>query len=365
MREFHSHSINDETQVGAARRGVHRLAAELNFSDAELAQLDIVVQEIGTNAVRYAAGGGCLHWTTTLTRGVSEVEAPGLEIFYWDKGPGIDDLERAARDGVSTGGGLGAGFGTMRRLLDEFDAYSTTRGHTRRLTNSRRTTHGMALVGRKWVASAVAAARDAEEQALSMSVTPTASSSRVGVWSRPRKGEDVIGDSYFVREHKGRTLYAVIDGLGHGRGAREASDAAVGTFERWTGEPLDEILWAAHDALRPTRGAVIGAIIVDKKREAFYYAGVGNVEVRVFGSPEPARPIPSNGTFGARVSSIRVWPYKWTEGVRFVLASDGLSTTWDIASYPGLTMKDPQLLAGILMRDYGRDTDDATVLVVS
>jgi hypothetical protein len=31
--------------------------------------------------------------------------------------------------------------------------------------------------------------------------------------------------------------------------------------------------------------------------------------------------------------------------------------------YPGLLQHSPQLLAGVMMRDYGRDTDDATVLV--
>jgi len=341
-------SIGDEAQVGAGRRAVHRFASAQGFGDAALAELDIVVQEIGTNSVRYATGAGCLHWST-LPGG-----EPGLELFYWDKGPGIDDLERAMHDGVSTGGGLGAGLGTIRRLLDDFDGYSTMRGSTRRLSNSRRTSHGTAFLGRKRLAA----------NPLSREKRGESQAGRIGVWSRPRKGEDVNGDAYFVREHQGSTLYAVIDGLGHGRGAREASDAAVATFGLWAGEPLDEILWAAHNALRPTRGAVIGAVIVDRNRETFHYAGVGNVEVRVLNSHDPSRPIPTNGTFGSRVSHIRVWPHRWTEGISLVMASDGLSTTWDAASYPGLLSKDPQLLAGILMRDYGRDLDDATVLVV-
>ncbi|MCA1591824.1 MAG: ATP-binding protein [Acidobacteria bacterium] len=349
MREFHSLTISDEAQVGAARRAVHRFAERQGFGVDALAELDIVVQEIGTNAVRYATGGGCLHWTTPLGSDA------GLEIFYWDKGPGIEDFDRAVRDGVSTGGSLGTGLGAIRRLLDEFDAYSTVRGTTRRLSNTRRTSHGTALLGRKWVA---AAAERSPGEARGETLA-----GRVGAWSRPYKGEDANGDAYFVREHKGSTLYAVIDGLGHGRGAREASDAAVATFEQWAGEPLDELLWAVHDALRATRGAVIGAVVVDRMREIFNYAGVGNVEVRVLGSSEPTRPIPTNGTFGARVSNIRVWPHRWAEGVRLVMASDGLSASWDIASYPGLSTKDPQLLAGILLRDYGRDSDDATILV--
>jgi hypothetical protein len=45
------------------------------------------------------------------------------------------------------------------------------------------------------------------------------------------------------------------------------------------------------------------------------------------------------------------------------MASDGVSGAWDMDSYPGLLNHSPQLLAGILLRDYGRDNDDATILV--
>jgi hypothetical protein len=45
------------------------------------------------------------------------------------------------------------------------------------------------------------------------------------------------------------------------------------------------------------------------------------------------------------------------------MASDGLSAKWDISSYPELLPRSPQLLAGILLRDFSRASDDATVLV--
>jgi anti-sigma regulatory factor (Ser/Thr protein kinase)/serine/threonine protein phosphatase PrpC len=348
VRVFQTQEIKDEAQVGAARRGVHRFASRLGFGEDALAELDIVVQEIGTNAARYATEGGCLHWTTTLG------EAAGLEMFYADKGPGIYDLDRAIRDGVSSGGSLGTGLGAMRRLLDEFDAYSVVKGTTRRLASSRRSTHGTALLGRKWVSRP----RDEAEQTRARRLTK-----HVGVWSRPRPGEETNGDTYFVGEHDGETLLAVIDGLGHGRGAREASQAAVEMLEQWRGESLDEVLLSVHDALRATRGAVMGAVVLNRQRAAFQYAGVGNVELRVLGSNEAARPIPSNGTLGARLTNVRVWPHRWTEGTTLVLASDGLSATWDINAYAGLLAKSPQLLAGVLLRDFCRNSDDATVLV--
>jgi anti-sigma regulatory factor (Ser/Thr protein kinase)/serine/threonine protein phosphatase PrpC len=347
MRVFHTQEIKDEAQVGAARRGVHRFASRMGFSEEQLSELDIVVQEIGTNAARYATAGGCLHWTNTL--GVE----PGLELFYFDKGPGIHDLERALRDGFSSGGSLGTGFGAMRRLLDEFDAYSTIKGTTRRLTNARRVTYGTAIMGRKWVAAGDVGERDSARRL----------SQHVGVWSRPRPGEEVNGDAYFIGTHDGTTLLAVVDGLGHGSGAREAAQAAIEVLEQWRGETLDELVMNVHGALRSTRGAVMGAVVLDPERGSFNYTGIGNIEVRVLGSNDPARPIPSNGTLGARLSNVRVWPHRWTEGMTLVLASDGISATWDINSYPGLLGKSPQLLAGALFRDFSRNSDDATVLV--
>lgn len=350
VRVVHSQEIKDEAQVGAARRGVQRFAAPLGFSEDALAELAIVVQEIGTNAARYSGVGGRLHWTTLLGGG------PGVELFYWDKGQGIYDVDAAVRDGVSSGGSLGTGFGAIRRLTDEFEIYSTPRATTSRLSRSRRTTHGTALLCRKRVAAPHAP--HAQPPADSMTTSP-----RVGVWSRCRVGEDANGDAYFIAEHAGSVLLAVIDGLGHGRGAREAAQTAVDSLSEWRGEPLDEVILSAHDALRATRGAVIGAVVVEREEGAFYYAGVGNVEARVFNSPDAVRPIPVNGTLGARLSTLRVWPHRWSEGTTIVLASDGISATWDASSYPGLISKSPQLIAGVVLRDYGRDSDDATILV--
>ncbi|MFN2597685.1 MAG: ATP-binding protein [Pyrinomonadaceae bacterium] len=395
MRLIQSMEVHDEAQVGTVRRAVHSFARGVGFTERELAELDIVVQEIGTNAVRYADGGGWIHFTSPLGA------EPGIEIFYSDKGPGISDLERAIRDGVSSGGGLGAGLGAIQRLMDEFEVYSTvkpakiarssrhatpsppspsslssplpprpSRSSSASLSSasssapsraapaaasghaSRRTTHGTALLGRKWIA----AARLSPER-------HAATARRIGVWSRPHPGETDNGDAYFVRRRSGQQLLAVVDGLGHGAGAREAADAALEILSAWQGEPLEDVFRRAHERLRPTRGAVMGACVLDARAQKFHFAGVGNVEVRVVGSPAPVRPVSANGTLGSRLGAVRVFSYDWSEGATVLLASDGLSATWDIEDYPGLLAKSPQMIAGVLARDYSRETDDATVLV--
>jgi anti-sigma regulatory factor (Ser/Thr protein kinase) len=352
LREISSIEINHEAQVGTARRAVHDYARGLGFNETELAEIDIVVQEIGTNAATYATGGGWLHFTTTLGH------APGLELFYWDTGPGIYNMDRAIRDGVSTSGSLGAGLGAIQRLMDEFDIYSTLPA-TGRLSpqQQRRTSHGTALLARKWVTPQ----GGDEDEGRSLD---REESRRVGVWSRPHPSERVNGDAYCIVRRDKRMLLAVIDGLGHGQGAKEASDVARDMLDEWMGERPDELLRAAHDALRATRGAVMGIAVIDYEQERFYYSGVGNIAVRVYGAPERIAPISANGTLGMRLGSVRLWSHAWAEGATVLMASDGVSESWHMESYPGLLKRSPQLMAGILMRDYGRDADDATVLVV-
>jgi anti-sigma regulatory factor (Ser/Thr protein kinase) len=331
-----------------ARRAVHSFARELGFDETELAELDIVVQEIGTNAATYANGAGWLHFTNVLG------DEPGIELFYCDTGPGIYNMDRAIRDGVSTSGSMGAGLGAIRRLTHDFEIYSTV-PQTGRLTlaQQRRTSHGTALLARKWVG------RDAQDE----HAPDREEARRFGVWSRPHPQEHVNGDAYCIARRNERTLLAVIDGLGHGEGAKESADVARDILDEWTGERPDELLLEVHDALRATRGAVMGITVIDHAAEMFQYAGVGNISVRVFGTPERVAPISANGTLGLRLGTVRLWQHPWAEGATVIMTSDGLSESWDIQSYPGLLKRSPQLMAGILMRDYARDADDATVLV--
>lgn len=334
--------ISDAAQVGAARRAVARVARELGFSEQQVAELEIVVQEIGTNAARYATGERWIHFGATLGT------PTGLEIVYWDKGPGIYDIEEALRDGYSTGGGLGAGLGAIRRLSDEFEIYSSPGASTARtLSRSPRTTSGTVLLVRKWADPAMP--RSELDQ-------------RLGLWSRPRAGEEVNGDAFFARKcGPDRWLLAVIDGIGHGQGAQEAARAAVNALDQWSGEPLEELIAQAHEASRGTRGSVVGVALLDTSHCVLQYAGVGNIEARAIGVA--CTLISMNGTLGARLPRVRVHTCPWPPEATLVIASDGLSRSWDVISYPALLERSPQLIASVLMRDYGRMSDDATVLV--
>jgi serine/threonine-protein kinase RsbT len=55
----------------------------------------------------------------------------GLKLSFLDEGPGIPDLEKALKDGFTTGGGLGLGLGGARRLVNEFEIDSMAGGGTK------------------------------------------------------------------------------------------------------------------------------------------------------------------------------------------------------------------------------------------
>ena len=99
-------------------------AARLGFPSVDVAQVALAAGELASNCWRHAGGGRVeLH----------AVEC-GIELRAIDHGPGIADLTQASEDGVSRGrrhtaytpirDSLGAGLGSVRRLMDEVEVYT-------------------------------------------------------------------------------------------------------------------------------------------------------------------------------------------------------------------------------------------------
>ena len=55
----------------------------------------------------------------------------GLRLAFEDEGPGIPDVEKALKDGYSTGSGLGLGLSGARRLMNDFEIESAPGRGTR------------------------------------------------------------------------------------------------------------------------------------------------------------------------------------------------------------------------------------------
>jgi serine/threonine protein phosphatase PrpC len=56
--------------------------------------------------------------------------------------------------------------------------------------------------------------------------------------------------------------------------------------------------------------------------------------------------------------------YDWPERALLIMHSDGVSNRWSLDAHEGLIGRHPAVVAAVLLRDFGRGRDDATVLVV-
>ncbi len=168
-------------------------------------------------------------------------------------------------------------------------------------------------------------------------------------------------------DREGMGFILVVDGLGHGPAAAEAAAEAVAVFRNFPSSEPGAIVAAAHAAMRGTRGAALAIARLDPGRGVVRFAGVGNISGVIIdaGSRRIASMVSQNGTVGHAVRKIQEFEYAWAEGASLVMHSDGLATHWDLGRYPGLSARDPGLVAGLLYRDHRRDRDDVTVVVAT
>lgn len=327
MRHGHrSIAIEDKSSVGDARRTAIQIAQALGFDEDRRSDIGIAVTEAATNILMHATKG------ELLISPFAEGEHIWLDISALDSGPGIQDVGRAMEDGVSSIGTAGQGLGAIGRLSDDSSLYT--------------------IPGRGTVYWCRFRSGD------------PASTMPVGLLNIPIRGEAVCGDSYFVQIEPSCSIYMVVDGLGHGAGAAEAADEAVATVSRFAKESASQIIVRTHDALKKTRGAAMSIAIVDHERLVMTYAGIGNVSGTLLNGQSSRSLVSQNGTLGAVLPrNPQEYTFPISRETVLLMFSDGLTTKTSPIGYPGLQVRHPSLMAGVLFRDFSRHRDDATIMI--
>ncbi len=321
-------TIEESSQVPAARRVATRLAEDLGFDDAGIGNVALVVTEIGTNILKHGGGG------QILLLALHEDGVDGLDVIGLDRGQGMGDVEACLRDGYSTAGSPGTGLGAIRRLSSVFDIYTVPR-------------HGAALVARLW----------------SRRPIPQAPGLMIGVAAAALAGETVSGDGWAVEQMPARAVLLLVDGLGHGVLAAEAAREAVRLFHGNAARAPAEIVQALHDGLRATRGAAVAVTEICAERGLIRFCGVGNIAATVVTPTGRRQFVSHNGIVGHGVRKIAEFSYPWAKDSVLIAHTDGLGSHWDVAGYPSLLDRSPSLVAGVLYRDFNRGRDDVTVMV--
>jgi anti-sigma regulatory factor (Ser/Thr protein kinase) len=321
-------AVNDASQVAEARRLVSGYARAAGWADARIGEVAIVVTELATNLLKHAGSG------QILATHRDDADGVGLELLALDRGSGMKDVARCMDDGYSTAGSPGNGLGAVARLADDLRIYS-------------RPGLGSAIM----VRFLRKAGRDGHRTELGGVVAPY-------------PGEQVCGDNWAFRETaQGRTI-VVADGAGHGVEAARAADLAVRVFLDHADASCEDLLDRMHRALMPTRGAAVAIARIDEAARMVRFAGVGNISGTLVTAAGTRHMVSHNGTAGHLAPRFREFTYDFTGNPLVILHSDGITSRWDLAAYPGLASQHPSLIAGVLLRDHRRARDDASVIAM-
>ena len=184
----------------------------------------------------------------------------------------------------------------------------------------------------------------------------------ISVAARPYPGETTSGDAWQVDWHGQTCRIAVIDGLGHGAAAATAARAATTVLADHPELSVVEAVQRCHGALRGARGAALLIAGIDVAMSALTVAGVGNVEALLWQYGRSQQLRTDRGIVGAVLPRLR--PVELPIGADWTLLihTDGIRSRFDMRELLAATT-DGNDIARTVLQEWGRPTDDATVLV--
>ena len=186
-----------------------------------------------------------------------------------------------------------------------------------------------------------------------------------GVATRPLGAGTSSGDVAVVSVVGALALVAACDGLGHGPAAARAATAAAAVLEQFAGEDVVMLARRCDEALQSTRGAAISLAVLSASAAAVTWVGVGNVEGRLLrGTPsgpgESQSLILDAGIVGEGLPRLHAVTVPVERGDTLIFVTDGVDSRFADSLVP---VGAPQEIADRIVREHGRSTDDALVLV--
>lgn len=185
-----------------------------------------------------------------------------------------------------------------------------------------------------------------------------------GVAHRTAPGQTTSGDGHLVRALPAGTLFAVVDGIGHGREAQAVAERALAVLADSHTVEVERLMEAAHRCLRGTRGAVMSIAYYDPAAHRLAWVGVGNVEgVLVHAGPRPCRGdflLRQAGVLGDRLPNLHASMLAVKRGDVLLFATDGI-----VGEFSGAinAAQPAAAIAAHILQYHAGHHDDALVLV--
>jgi anti-sigma regulatory factor (Ser/Thr protein kinase) len=197
--------------------------------------------------------------------------------------------------------------------------------------------------------------------------TPSPVALEWGTKVRPITGETVAGDAALVvsRTKGERSVAVMVDGLGHGARAADASAVCCAFVESNADMPLAELFSGLHRELLRTRGAVASVARVVGAEGKVEFAGVGNITSVLYRpratSVRHVHPLTIPGVLGSAFRNVRVQDFPFGVGDIFLMHSDGVRPSFDLSKLTGHSAQDA---AEEIIRTHSKSTDDAGCVVL-
>ena len=306
---------------------VEKLVEAIGMEAEARDQVLLALTEIYTNAQKYARD------SASLKIGMLSQEAGrGIEIEYHDpdgrspfpEGPGPSSRPESPSWGI--------GLKVMEQNLDDFALEPAP---------------NFRLRGRKYLSPD----------------STTVMKADLSVLTFPARYQDQNGDGYLIKRFPpGKVLLAVIDALGHGPEAQAVAEKAREYLEVNYWHPVDKLLAGCHRRLEGGRGAALVLIQLDLVRKTLSYSGVGNVEVRLYRTPEKRCLVPKPGIVGYHQIPVKRVEMPLDPGSFILIFSDGISTRVLEEEMACLEREDLVAALNHIVKAGGRDIDDRTLL---
>jgi serine/threonine protein phosphatase PrpC len=181
--------------------------------------------------------------------------------------------------------------------------------------------------------------------------------------SRPCRRAAENGDAIVLQQWADKGLLGIIDGLGHGHFAQQASRAARLYIEQHFDQPLQSLFRGVGRACRATRGVVMALVRFDLARQTVEVGNVGNIEVRLVGGAARFHLVVRRGILGLNAPDPFVVEHPWTAANLLIMHSDGLASRWSWDDFKDLAQQPSAAIARSMLAKLGKLDDDATVVV--
>jgi hypothetical protein len=166
----------------------------------------------------------------------------------------------------------------------------------------------------------------------------------------------------------------VVDGLGHGPAAAEAAGLAINALAGAPDLAPEDALHLCHRSLAGTRGAAVALAAISAGGARLAYAGVGNVEARLWraldapsGQPgvervSVVRLISYRGIVGVTMPRVRTFDYTLASRWCLLMHTDGVMSRFDAIPPAQCALDRLQQFVDDVLHGWRRPNDDATVV---